>query len=246
MPDFGGRDPAPSWLLAKATANERSIPITSPVERISGPKHRIDAGEAGEREHRFLDPDMIELVEREIERGERFAGHHPACDLGDRLADHLGDERHRARGARIDLEHVNHAILQRVLDVHQPADVERERQLLRLLLEPRHRLGAQRARRQRAGAVARMNARLLDVLHDPRHDDCLAVAESVDVDLDRVRQISIEQKRVLAENRVDLAGLIVRVARLDVGGHQARQDAEQIIVELGESWMIAIARPPST
>ena len=38
MPAIGSRLPAAAWLFAKASPNERSIPITSPVERISGPR----------------------------------------------------------------------------------------------------------------------------------------------------------------------------------------------------------------
>ena len=60
-PDIGSICPAPIWLLPNAIAKSRSMPITSPVERISGPEHRIDAGEAGEREHRLLDRDVAEL-----------------------------------------------------------------------------------------------------------------------------------------------------------------------------------------
>ena len=67
----------------------------------------------------------------------------------------------------------------------------------------------------------------------PATNDGLAVAERVDVDLDRVGQIAVEQQRILAEHRVDLAGLVVGIARLDVGRHQARQHAEQIVVERG-------------
>ncbi len=37
MPSLGRRLPAPAWLLAKASPNEASMPMTSPVERISGP-----------------------------------------------------------------------------------------------------------------------------------------------------------------------------------------------------------------
>ena len=62
VPVRGSREPPPSWLLAKAISNERSIPMTSPVDRISGPEHGVDAGEAREREHRLLDPDMIEAA----------------------------------------------------------------------------------------------------------------------------------------------------------------------------------------
>ena len=102
------------------------------------------------------------------------------------------------------------------MHVHEPADLERAGELLRLVLEARDRLRRERARRQRARAVARVDTGLLDVLHDPGHDHRFAVAQSIDVDLDRVGEVAIEQQRVLAEHRVDLARLVVRIARLDV------------------------------
>src|SRR5262249_4415668 len=37
VPSRGRRAPPPSWLLTNAISNERSIPITSPVDFISGP-----------------------------------------------------------------------------------------------------------------------------------------------------------------------------------------------------------------
>ena len=77
-----------------------------------------------------------------------------------------------------------------------------------------------------------MDARLLDMLHDAGDEDVLAVAEAVHVDLDRIREVAVEQQRVLAEHRVDLAGLVVGIARLDVRGDQARQGAEQVVLEL--------------
>src|ERR687897_90693 len=88
----------------------------------------------------------------------------------------------------------------------------------------------------RASAVvcassARMDAGLLDVLHDAGDEHVFAVAERVDVDLDRVREVAVEEERVLAEHRVDLAGLVVRIARLDVGGDEARQGAEEVVLE---------------
>ena len=45
-------------------------------------------------------------------------------------------------------------------------------------------------------------------------------------------EVAVEQQRVLAEHRVDLAGLVVRIARLDVGRDQARQGAEEVVGEL--------------
>ena len=78
-----------------------------------------------------------------------------------------------------------------------------------------------------------MDAGLLDMLHDPADEDGLAVGERVDVDLDRVGEVAVEEQRVLAEQGVDLAGLVVRVARLDVAGNELGQRAEQIVAELG-------------
>ena len=75
----------------------------------------------------------------------------------------------------------------------------------------------------------------------------LAVAEAVDVDLDGVRQVGVEQQRVLAEQRVDLAGLVVGVLLLDVLRHQAGHGVEQVGLQHAlVEWMICMARPPST
>jgi len=49
-----------------------------------------------------------------------FARHDSRGNLGAGDAGHLGDERHRARGARIDLEHVNVAILDGVCTFISP------------------------------------------------------------------------------------------------------------------------------
>ena len=78
---------------------------------------------------------MGELLGPELEGGERLAVHDARSDAGDGLADHLGDERHRARGARIDLEDVDLPALHRILHVHQPHDVERQGQVAGLLFE---------------------------------------------------------------------------------------------------------------
>ena len=131
------------------------MPITSPVDFISGPSTVSTPGEAGEREHRLLDADMVEAGRLEVEALERLAGHDPRRDLGDRHADHLGDERHRARGARVDFEHVDVAVLDGVLHVHQPADVERERKLAGLAVE----LGDRGFARASAAAASRLNRR---------------------------------------------------------------------------------------
>ena len=82
----------------------------------------------------------------------------PILATGD--ADGLGDERHGARGARIDLEHVDVAVLDGELHVHQArrrssasasASVWRSSSAMRR--------GVERVRRQRAGASRRNGCR---------------------------------------------------------------------------------------
>ena len=73
---------------------------------------------------------------------------------------------HGARRARVHLQHVHLALLNGILHVHQPDNVQRLRQAHGVVfdgvqLRPRYRL-----RRQHAGAIARMYAGLFDVLHD--------------------------------------------------------------------------------
>ena len=87
-----------------------------------GAQENVDAGEAVEGKNRFLYSDMRELLRFQLEAGEGLARHHPGGDLGDRLADHLGDEGHGARGARIDLEHIDVVVLDGELHIHEADD----------------------------------------------------------------------------------------------------------------------------
>ena len=77
----------------------------------------------------------------------------------------------------------------------QADDAERLRDPGRLLADLREHLVAERVRRQHAGRVAGVDPGLLDVLHDPRDPDVVAVAERVDVDLDRVLEEAVEVDR---------------------------------------------------
>jgi len=99
------------------------MPITS-RSSASPAEHGIDAGETRERKYRFLDADMVEAALFQVEVREFLAGHDPRGDLRHRHADHLGHERHRARRPRIDFEHVDLAVLDGELHVHQPDHVE--------------------------------------------------------------------------------------------------------------------------
>ena len=118
-----------------------SMPMTSPVERISGPEHVVDAAaldgaEPLERQHRLLDRrsapssgSVAAVAGRRqqplgAQLGDRRAEHHPGGRLGQRHAGRLGHERHRARRARVGLEHVEHVGGQGELHVEQAAHAD--------------------------------------------------------------------------------------------------------------------------
>ena len=108
----------------------------------------------------------------------------------------LADERDRSTAPRIDLEHENFSVGDHELNVEQALDVESARQRLSVV-----RL-VDRQRRKHRYAVARMNARSLDVLHDPADQYVVAVAHRINVKL-RPGQISINEHGVLAVRRRD-------------------------------------------
>ncbi len=116
----------------------------------------------------------------------------------------------------------------------RPTTLQRQRQLARLPLELGEGRGVERVRRQRAGAVARVDAGLLDVLHDAGDERVLAVGEAVDVDLDGVGQIAVDQQRALVGDD-ELGGAVER-----------RRQARDVAVDLAPSCTISMARPPST
>ena len=153
-------------------------------------KHGIGPGEAREREHRFFHGDIVDPAPDLAQRGQRLARHHPGGDLGDRPADRLGDKRHRAAGARIDLDQIDLALLDRELDVHQSLDLERQRQLARLAVDLVDDILGKAVRRDRARAVARVHASFLDVLEHAADNDIAAVANGVDLEPhQRVRRV---------------------------------------------------------
>ena len=127
-----------------------------------------------------------------------LAEHQPAGHLRQRHADRLRHERHRPRRARVRLDHVQllAVAVNRELDVDQADHAERERDRRASPPPPAASISSpERHRRDHAGGVARVHARLLDVLHDRADLDVGAVAERVHVDLDRVLEEAVEEDR---------------------------------------------------
>jgi hypothetical protein len=87
----------------------------------------------------------------------------------------LGDEGHRARGAWVGLQYVQHVPGEGVLDVEQAAYADPSRDRQRRLADPGYVTGAEGDRRQGTRRVAGMDAGLLDVLHDAAEVEVVAV-----------------------------------------------------------------------
>ena len=243
MPSGSSSVPAACSALWNARPNVESIPITSPVERISGPSAGSTSGNRENGSTASFTATWARRSAFEHRRpeqslgaqfGERRAEHHPRRHLRQRHAGRLGDERHGAARPRVRLDDVHRRARHRVLHVDQPAHVEagRDRRGVRLddLDHPRH----ERRRRDRTRRVAGVHPGLLDVLHHAA-DQHLAgvVAHRVDVDLDRRRRgsgRSAPDGRPTARPR-DRATTAMSCSAFS---------------SWSASWTMRIARPPST
>ena len=132
---------------------------------------------------------------REAEVLEFHAGHDLGGQLRQRHTDRLGHKRNGARSARIDLEHVELAVLDRKLDVHQPDDIERPGERVRGLAHGRQHLVGQGVGRQHHCGVTRVHAGEFDVLEHAADDTGLAVRQTVDVELDGILKKLVDQDR---------------------------------------------------
>ena len=136
---------------------------------------------------------MGKLLLLQLEARKAFARHDARGDLGHGKADHLGHEGHGAGCTRVHFQHVDVAVLDGELHVHQAHHVQGQRHDLGLAFHLGDHGRLQRIGRQRAGRVARMDARFLDVLHHAGNENVLAIADRVDVDFGGVGEIAVDQ-----------------------------------------------------
>jgi hypothetical protein len=107
---------------------------------------------------------------------------------------------YRAAGARIHLDDVHHVIFDGKLDVHQAAHAQRQPQLFGVILDDAQVVEADFVGRQHTGAVARMNARFFDVLHDASHHHALAVGQGIYVYFIGILNELVDEHRVARRN----------------------------------------------
>ncbi len=126
-PDLvGSTELAAIWLLAKAAGKSWAIPITSPVDRISGPRTMSTPGNLANGKTLSL---TATNGRRRPRRTPCSASVCPTITLAATLAHGSGPwpwtRTAPSGGPRVDLQDVDLAVLDGELDVHQAADAER-------------------------------------------------------------------------------------------------------------------------
>ena len=153
---------------------------------------------------------------REPEVGELLAVREPARRLDEVDSGRLAREGHRARGARVRLEHVDGRVGDRELDVEQPDDAERRPEPLDDVLDLERVRQRQRLRREHARRVAGVHARLLDVLHD-RADEHVVPSQSASTSI----SIAFSTNRSISTGPLTAAIAAREVALVVADAHRA-------------------------
>ena len=188
-------DPPRARPWRTRSAKSPALAITSPVERISGPSTGSAPGKRANGSTAALTLTCVGgRLGRQRELGERRARREPAGGLDEVDAGRLRRERHRPRRARVRLEHVDLAVGDRELHVQQADDAERRRRAGARRLD-RTLVAARRATAPAARTTSRPSgSRPPRRAPSPRRRTCrLAVAERVDVDLDRVLEEAVDE-----------------------------------------------------
>ena len=187
-----------------------------------GPQDNVGARETAPGHNGFLhaEPVQLTLVARQAQACDGIARHDTRRALGQRHAGGLGDKRHGAAGTRVGLDHVNGLALDGVLHVDQAAYAQRHRDAARGLAKLCLQALAKAERRDAGRRVAGVNTGLLDMLQNAADVDLFAIAQGVDIGLDRTLQEAIEVHRVVGANARSLGHVIAQMLGI-VGDHHA-------------------------
>ena len=131
---------------------------------------------------------------------ESFAQHATAGVACKRNADGLGHKRHGAGGARVHFNHVEFAILDGELHVHETTNVEFLREFLGVLADLFLDFLGEGHRRDDAGGVAGVDACGFHVFHDGADNGVLAVADAVHVEFGGVFEEAVDKNRLAFAN----------------------------------------------
>ena len=212
LPFSGRRIPAPSAAFRNARPKPRSRPMTSPVERISGPRivstpSNLRNGKTGALIENprtggsSVRPTSGSVCPRQRRAARRAKGTPVVFATNGTVREARGfTSRTKSSPPRI-----------AYWTFMRPTTFSAQAELHGRLAD----LAERRARDAPVGRedrvrVARVDAGLLDVLHDARDDDVLAVAEGVDVQLVGVLEEAVDEDRAVRERREGLSEDVLR------------------------------------
>ena len=187
-----------------------------------GTQDNVGARETTPGHNGFLhaEPVQLTLVARQAQARDGIARHDTCGTLGERHAGGLGDKRHSAAGTRVGLDHVDGLALDGVLHVDQAAYAQRHRDAARGLAKLCLQALAKAERRDAGRGVARVDTGLLDMLQNAANVDLFAIAQGVDIGLDRTLQEAVQIHRVVGANARGLGHVIAQMLGI-VGDHHA-------------------------
>mmetsp|Transcript_52065 Transcript_52065/g.136855 ORF Transcript_52065/g.136855 Transcript_52065/m.136855 type:complete len:461 (-) Transcript_52065:504-1886(-) len=146
-------------------------------------EHGVGAEEAREGEHGRLDADVLEVEQRDVGGRHLLAGHDARGELDEVDLERLGDKGEGARRAHVGLDHLDIVVLREQLQVEGARDRESLGDLARDALDAADRLNVELLSGQDERGVARVDARVLDVLGDGVVDDVALLGDGIDLDL---------------------------------------------------------------
>ena len=160
--------------MASATRGSVWIPMTSPVDCIPGPTdgstpRSLAVEKAGALTATKAGGGEVAAVPAQF--GERRAERDADRQLDHRDAGDLGQERHRPRRARVDLDQVDAVLADDELGVDETPGAEREHDPLHRRHDQRLVAIGDRLWREHPDRVARVDAGPLDVLEEARDQD---------------------------------------------------------------------------
>ena len=161
------------------------------------PQQRIHTRKPTKGKNRFFDGNVRRRhLPSETQFLQPFSHDHLGGQLGQRNTGRFTHKGNGPRGSGVHFQHIDDAVLDRILNVHQSHHIQFSSQRFRAPLNLAQDSRVQRNGRQHTGAVPAVNPRLFDMLHNPTDKGRLSVRDGVHIDFNRMVQEAVNQHRL--------------------------------------------------